>query len=278
MSQQVPQQPLQEGQVRRVSRYGWKPDLPDARDYLFAVPRIALTTAPSSVDLRPGCPPVYDQGQIGSCTANAIAGAFEFELAKQQLTDLMPSRLFIYYNERRMEGSVASDSGAQIRDGFTTISNLGVVSETDWPYDGTPAEPDGSWPPGAKAGQKPPHKLYKEALQNRATTYQRVVQDLDQMKGCLAAGYPFVAGFTVYSSFESAEVASTGIVPMPQPSESTIGGHAVVVVGYDDSTQFFLVRNSWGTTWGLGGYFWMPYAYLTESSLSSDFWTLRIVT
>ena len=278
MSHQQHLEPLPEGQVRRIARYGWKPDLPDARDHLFSVPRIAITRLPPSVDLSKSCPPVYDQGQIGSCTANAIAAAFEFELAKQRLADLMPSRLFIYYNERKMEGTVASDSGAQIRDGFTSISKQGVVPESEWPYDDTPAESDGSWPPHAKAKQAPPKKVYTDALKNRATTYSRVIQDLDQMKGCLAAGYPFVAGFTVYSSFESQQVARSGIVPMPQPSEAVVGGHAIMVVGYDDSKSCFFVRNSWGTTWGLSGYFWMPYAYLTESSLSGDFWTLRIVT
>jgi C1A family cysteine protease len=115
-------------------------------------------------------------------------------------------------------------------------------------------------------------------LKNRTITYHRVTQDLDQMKGCLAAGYPFVFGFTVYSSFESQQVAQTGIVPMPQPDEEVVGGHAVMAVGYDDSKSSFLVRNSWGTGWGLNGYFWMPYAYLTEGGLSSDFWTINIVS
>lgn len=120
--------------------------------------------------------------------------------------------------------------------------------------------------------------LYTEALQNKAISYQRVVQDANVMKGCLAQGYPFVAGFTVYESFESPEVAKTGIVPMPAPSEQTVGGHAVLVVGYDDSQSMWLVRNSWGTGWGIGGYFWMPYAYFTNRMLSSDFWTLKIVS
>jgi C1A family cysteine protease len=190
----------------------------------------------------------------------------------------MPSRLFIYYNERRIEGTVTTDSGAMIRDGFTTINMQGVCSEQEWPYDGTAAESNGTWPPSAKAGQQPPQQFYTDALKNRAITYQRVVQNSDQMKGCLASGCPIVVGFTVYSSFESQEVAETGIVPMPQPNEEVLGGHAVLVVGYSDEKGCFLVRNSWGTQWGISGYFWMPYAYLTESSLSSDFWTLRIVS
>jgi C1A family cysteine protease len=263
---------------RRIAGYGWKPDLPDARDLIFAASKPVVDNLPPSTDLRPGCPSVYDQGQIGSCTANAIAGAFEFELLRQQLADFMPSRLFIYYNERQIEGTTASDSGAQIRDGITSIHKQGVCPESDWPYDATPAGPNGTWPPNAPPAEAPPANLYSEALQNRAVSYQRVVQDINTMKGCLAQGFPFVAGFTVYESFESPEVAKTGVVPMPTPTEATIGGHAVLVVGYDDSQNAWLVRNSWGTSWGIGGYFWMPYQYFTTRSLSSDFWTLRIVS
>ncbi len=264
---------------RKKARYGWTPDLPDARDHIFTAPQIALAALPPSADLRSQCPPVYDQEQIGSCTANAIGAAFEFEVKKQGLADFMPSRLFIYYNERAMEGHTGTDSGAQIRDGIKSVATLGVCPEPEWPYDGRPALSDGGpFPPGDPAGEQPPDTCYKDALSNRATTYSRVVQNLDQMRGCLAAGYPFVFGFTVYASFESQQVAQTGVVPMPAPGEQVLGGHAVLAVGYDDAAQTFLVRNSWGTTWGQAGYFTMPYAYLTTRGLASDFWTIRIVT
>jgi C1A family cysteine protease len=264
---------------RRTGRYGWRPDLPDARDHVFAAPQIALAALPPSVDLRVGCPAVYDQGQIGSCTANAIAAAFEFDLMKQQLPVFMPSRLFIYYNERKMEGTTGTDSGAQIRDGIKSVATLGVCSEDEWPYDDTPAESDGGpFPAGARDGEQPTGQCYQDALANRVTVYRRVVRTLDQMRGCLAAGYPFVFGFTVYDSFESQEMATTGELNMPQPTEQVLGGHAVLAVGYDDATQRFTVRNSWGPNWGQAGYFTMPYPYLTTSGLSSDFWTTRIVT
>ena len=263
---------------RKTARYGWTPDLPDARDHLFAAPAIALAALPPSADLRSQCPPVYDQEQIGSCTANAIGAAFEFETTKQGLTDFMPSRLFIYYNERAMEGTIGTDSGAQIRDGVKSVAKLGVCPETEWPYDGRPADSSGAFPAGDPAAEKPTDACYKDALNHTATTYSRVVRDLDQMRGCLAAGYPFVFGFTVYESFESSAVAKTGVVPMPAPDEQVLGGHAVLAVGYDDSAQTFMVRNSWGTGWGQAGYFTMPYAYLTTRGLSSDFWTIRIVT
>jgi C1A family cysteine protease len=265
--------------TRKTARYGWVPDLPDARDHVYAAPQIALAALPPSADLRSGCPPVYNQGRIGSCTANAIAAAFAFDLKKQGLAEFMPSRLFVYYNEREMEGHVQFDSGAQIRDGVKSVATLGVCSEDDWPYDDTPAASDGGpFPDGARDGQKPGQQCYDNALKNRCTTYRRVIRDLDQMRGCLAAGYPFVFGFTVYESFESQEVAHSGVAPWPQPGEQVIGGHAVLAVGYDDASQTFTVRNSWGDGWGQAGYFTLPYAYLTTRGMSSDFWTLRIVS
>lgn len=249
----------------KIKSYGWLPDLPDHRDYAYSAPMEVVAKLPSKVDLRPQCPPVYDQGQLGSCTANAIGGAFEFELLKQKLTDFMPSRLFIYYNERAIEGTVDSDSGAQIRDGIKSIAKQGVCAETEWPYVIT------------KFRAKPSAQAYKDALKNQALSYQRLVQSLTQFKGCLASGYPFVFGITVYESFESPQVAKTGNVPMPSHKEKTLGGHAIMAVGYDDASQRLIVRNSWGPKWGQKGYFTLPYAYAIDADLASDFWTIRLV-
>src|SRR6516165_8617437 len=102
---------------RQIRHYGWVRDLPDHRDVFYSAPLESLRALPSKVDLRPQCPDVYDQGQLGSCTANGIAAAIEFDQMRQHLKVFVPSRLFIYYNERSMEGHVSSDSGAQIRDG-----------------------------------------------------------------------------------------------------------------------------------------------------------------
>jgi C1A family cysteine protease len=121
-------------------------------------------------------------------------------------------------------------------------------------------------------------QCYKDALKYKAVTYQRVVQTPSQLKGCLASGYPIVFGFTVYESFESDAVAKTGQVPLPKPSEKVLGGHAVLAVGYDETQQRFIVRNSWGKNWGLQGYFTMPYSYLTDNNLADDFWTIRVVS
>jgi C1A family cysteine protease len=246
--------------------YGWVPDLPDQRDHLYAATPEILAKLPPKKDLRSGCPAVYDQGQLGSCTANAISGAIQFDQKKQNIKVFMPSRLFVYYNERAMEGTVNSDAGAQIRDGIKSIASQGFCPEAEWPYD------------IQKFVDKPTPACYKDARKSEAVGYQRLVStNLNQLKGCLASGYPFVLGFTVYESFESPQVAKTGTLNMPGSKEKVVGGHAVMAVGYDDSTQRFFVRNSWGKDWGLKGYFTMPYAYATDTNLADDFWTVRIL-
>lgn len=247
-------------------RFGWQPDVPDHRDHLYAAPVIYLAKLPAKADLRKQCPAVYDQGQLGSCTANAIGAAMQFERRKQKLKpDFVPSRLFIYYNERAMDNSIGSDAGAQIRDGIKSVSKQGDCPEKEWPY------------VIAKFTDKPAAACYKDALKYKAVQYQRVPQVLNQMKGCLASGYPFVFGFSVYESFESAQVAQSGIANMPGSTEKLLGGHAVLAVGYDNATQRFIVRNSWSDGWGMKGYFSLPYAYLTDPNLSADFWTIRLV-
>jgi C1A family cysteine protease len=247
-------------------KYGWAPDVPDQRDHLYSAPQPILAKLPPKKDLRSGCPPVYDQGQLGSCTANAISGAIQFEQKKQGTTVFAPSRLFIYYNERDMEGTINSDAGAQIRDGVKSVATLGVCPEAEWPYDIN------------KFADKPTPKSYADAKKCEAVGYQRLdSSNLNQLKGCIAAGFPFIFGFTVYDAFESQEVAKTGVLNMPGPKEKVQGGHAVLAVGYDDSTQRFSVRNSWGKDWGIKGYFTIPYIYLITTSLADDFWTIRIL-
>ena len=249
---------------RTFGRYGWIPDLPDARDRVYQLPK-KVGALPLSTDLRAGCPSVYDQGDLGSCTANAIGAALEFDQMKQKLAYSVPSRLFIYYNERALEGTIDSDSGAQIRDGIKVVASQGACPEEMWPY------------VDAAFANRPPAPCYKYAKLHPAVQYARVAQDAGQMKAVLAAGYPFVFGFTVYESFEGDDVAKSGIVPMPGSAEATLGGHAGMAVGYDDASQRFLVRNSWGADWGMGGYFTIPYAYLTDSNLADDFWVIRVV-
>ncbi|MGZ4412784.1 MAG: C1 family peptidase [Gaiellaceae bacterium] len=251
--------------VRTLKRYGWRPDSPDMRDFLLAVE--PMNAMPSTVSLRKQMPPVYDQGQLGSCTANSVGAILEFnELMQEESGAATPSRLFIYYNERAMEGTIAQDSGAEIRDGIKSVAQLGAPPETLWPYDIN------------KFARKPPSAAYKAGLKHQAIRYARVAQTTVAIQSVLAAGFPISYGFTVYESFES-DVGAKGIVPMPQPDEKTLGGHAVVAVGYKTirSQLYFECRNSWGPSWADHGYFWMPDGYITSASLARDFWVIEHV-
>jgi len=241
--------------------YGWKRQAPDHRDLIYKVSE--HTKLPKSVDLRPNCPPVYDQGSLGSCTANAIAGAIEFDFLKQKHEDYTPSRLFIYYNERLIEGTLSEDAGAALRDGIKTVNKYGVCNETLWPYNVN------------NFTTKPSDDAYTTALTDIVTKYEALT-NIHSYKAALAAGYPFVFGFSVYGAFESEEVAATGIVPQPDLNDEFMGGHAVCAVGYDDDKEWFIVRNSWGPNWGDKGYFYLPYSYF-KPGLSDDFWVIYFI-
>jgi C1A family cysteine protease len=251
----------------RIKRYGWVRDIPDQRDYRYLPPAKVARALPARVDLRNGFAACYNQGRLGSCTANAISGALQFLEKKEGSADPeMPSRLFIYFNERSLEGTVASDSGAQIRDGIKSVAKRGFCAEDMWPYD------------IRRFAVKPPERCYRSALKERVSQYLRLDHDAPvPLLTCLASGYPFVFGFSVYESFEQARVAATGVVNLPRIGERVLGGHAVVACGYDLKARRFTVRNSWGSSWGIGGYFRMPFEYLTNAFLSADFWTIRRV-
>lgn len=246
-------------------KLGWHPDLPDFRDHGYELS--APITLPPRVDLRETgfLPPVYNQGDLGSCTGNAIAAAFDFERAKQGKSFITPSRLFIYYNERDMEGTVADDAGAAIRDGIKSVRRLGVCPESEWTYDIN------------RFADKPTVECYADALNHQVLRYRRIGPSEHQMLNCLANGYPFVFGFSVYDSFEADEVERTGIVPMPQDTEQLLGGHAVLCVGYDLAKRIYLIRNSWSETWGEGGHCWMPFEYLTSPNYADDRWAIKLV-
>lgn len=245
-----------------VRKYGWKRDIPDHRDMKLML--TAPAQLPPSIDLESECPAVYNQGQLGSCTSHAIAGLCEFlELQEKKTDEYTPSRLFIYYYERYLEHTVNYDAGAQIRDGMRVVAQVGAPHENLWTYSDD----------GVKFKQAPPLKCYQDAGKHKVSGYMRVSQDLNSLRTILSRKKPFVFGFTVYSKFESEEVAKTGILNMPGPDESVLGGHAVMAVGYDDATKRFKIRNSWDKIWGIRGYFTMPYEYLTNPNLASDIWT-----
>jgi C1A family cysteine protease len=246
-----------------IPPFGTRPDAPDRRDWIHPRPRLARI--PRSIDLRPECPPVYQQGALDSCTANAIAGAMAYDATVGRRWHREPSRLFIYYNERAREGLVGKNAPVSLRDGYRSVAKVGVCPERLWPYD------------AAAFRRKPPAECFDAAKKDRAIEYWRIPQRLGHLRACLAARFPFTVGIAVYQSFLTPAVRRSGLVPMPDLSDVPQGGHAVLVVGYRDASEHFIVRNSWGRGWGDGGYCFMPYAYLLDPVLAFDCWTVRRV-
>jgi hypothetical protein len=246
--------------------FGWQRERPDYRDKLYSVhaPTEAPPALPSAVNLSALLCEVYNQFEIGACVEHACSTMIRFVLRKMGLADYSPSRLFYYYEARAMEGWQAVDSGSFIRDAIKLDATEGVPPESDWPY--VPA----------KYAVKPPDQAYADASAHEATVYLSINNtNLDEMKTCLAAGYVFVIGFSVYQNFEDGQTAATGEAQMP--AGQALGGHAVCVYGYDDATQRFLCRNSWGM-WGNQGNFTIPYAYFTNPNLADDAWTIRMMS
>jgi C1A family cysteine protease len=241
----------------KFKKYGWRRDLPDKRDKLFETNYLLSVEKP--VDK------IYNQGELGSCTANAIACAIQFDEIKQNLDSQVPSRLFIYYNERDMEGNIDNDTGASLRDGVKCINKIGYCNETQWPYD------------IQKFTEKPEQSCYDYARKHKSLSYKKVQQDETHIKSVLNMGFPIVFGISVYESFESEEVAKTGIVPLPEKTEKMLGGHAIVIVGYDQEKRLFIFRNSWGEHWGDKGYGYLPFEYVCDKDLASDFWVVNKV-
>lgn len=254
-----------------MNTYGRLKDKYDARDLRYGVKRRA-TEIPAMIDMRARVPYISQQERLGSCTANAIGSALDMERVYRKLKPLKPSRLFVYYGERELEGTINEDAGAFIRDGFKVINKLGAPPETLWPYK------------TERFTKKPPKAAYVSAARHQALKYARVDQTALGLRTCLAEGFPFVFGFTVYDSFESPEVVRTGIVPMPRAGEGTLGGHAVLAVGSNESSRtvagcppgYYAVQNSWGDDWGDGGFFYMPKEYLHNPKLASDFWVVSL--
>lgn len=259
--------------IKRI--LNWHPSLPDIRDKKYKDHRLLCAAPlPPEVDLRPKCGPIENQDQLGSCTSFAWAGMLDF-LELQSLNNKVASpevlnpttytpfsHLFLYYNERLIDGDVNSDSGSQLRTGAKALATYGDCSEPTWPYNEN------------QAFTKPSAPAYAEAGNHKISIYSSL-ESVDDFKHCLADGFPFVGGITVYSSFESPQTAQTGIIPMPSQNDDVEGGHAICIVGYSDKNQWFICRNSWGTDWGDKGYFYLPYSFLGNQDLASDMWTAR---
>lgn len=255
-------------QQQHVHTYGWKRDLPSPFDPVHE--HMLLSAAPivPEADNRPHWPAPYDQGALGSCTGNGLGGGVHYVLKKEGLVDAkwLPARNFVYWNERSAEGTVMSDAGANIRDGVRVIQNKGVPDEKLWPYS------------VENFTQRPSALAFKDALKHRALSAGRVAQTHTDLRMATSQGYNIVFGFSVFESFESDEVARTGIVPMPAHGEDLLGGHCAVLVGHSDSRKRYIGRNSWGLDWGIKGYFEIPYDFIENPQLASDFWVVKVVS
>lgn len=260
--------------------YGLVRQVQDERDLKFAPSRTVIL--PRKKDIRAACPPVFDQGSLGSCTANA--GVTAYMMWKN--TEEEMSRLYLYYVERYLEGTVDEDSGAMMRSIGKALNKFGVCTEHHWPYDIEKYKID------------PPYPADKDALGRRVPAY-KALSNLQEIKEFIVEKkQPVMAGIAIYDSFEREDVAKTGIVPMPNTRKEQLrGGHAILIVGYDDDfdkshsscflssvvTGFraalgysggrLLCRNSWGMTWGDNGYFWLPYEFVGQHAY--DFWVLE---
>jgi C1A family cysteine protease len=245
----------------KIPRFNWVPDKFDARDYKY---QIIPKQSVNKVDLRSYCSPIEQQGQLGSCTGNSIAGAIEY-LDKKNNNWIDVSRLYIYYYTRLLEGTINYDSGAYIRTAIKAAYYYGAPRESLWPYD------------ISKFKVKPTKQAIDDGVKRKVTLYERAL-NFDACINALSNGFPVTVGFYVYSSFQTRSVAKTGIMPYPNTArESLLGGHAVLLVGYDKTNNYFIARNSWGTNWGDKGYFYMPFRVIQNKNMSADFWIIKSV-
>jgi C1A family cysteine protease len=258
---------------KTVRKYGWRPSHPRVEKVKFG---LSFKPTASKIDLRSLMSPIEDQGQHGTCVAHATCGPLEYlELLELKMThsgkEVFPdlkfdpmSRLFCYYNSTAIDGNAGEDNGTSFSSMIEGIQTEGVCRESLWAYT------DENLP------KKPTHDCYKEAVSHTILQdYQLDHTNVNQLKACLSLGYPFVGGLSIYESFESRAVMESGVVPYPSAYDNFLGGHGLCFVGYEDGSDVFIGRNSWGKGWGMQGYFTIPYKYLTNWNLAADFWMLK---
>jgi C1A family cysteine protease len=243
--------------------YNYKWDKKDDRDLQFE-PVNTTTELPSEFSLKDQMPPVLNQKNLGSCVSNATANALQFCLKKECEIVFAPSRLYMYYYTRLIEGHPDKDTGTSIRDMMKELHTYGDCQEDLWPYD------------ISKFTQRPPNKCTKQALTHiNKFKYQSVKQNLDTIKRALVSGFPVIIGVAVFESFQSRESMKTGDIQMPKRGEELLGYHCVLLTNFDDSTQRFGFQNSWSENVGNKGYFTIPYEYICDKELAGDFWIIN---
>ena len=263
-----------------VSFYGCVRDSFDHRDYKKVYEFVPSCQSHPKVDLRTYVEQVYDQGNLGSCTANALCAAYKFDLKKEShhqaasrhksrfsdtcaVRDYDPSRLFLYYNARKLTNNTSVDSGCSVRDALKAFKRFGVCQESLWRYN------------IRNFKQTPNRGCYEQAKGNVLSEYERLVhQDVHQFRACLKEECLFVFGFVVYESFYSSANMHFGNMPMPTAHDKFEGRHAVMAVGYDDVARHFIILNSWGDSFGDKGYFYMPYDFIVDPQKCYDFWKI----
>jgi C1A family cysteine protease len=241
--------------------FGWLPDAPDGRDFLYSnIRKTATVKLPDELDYRKLMPVVEDQGIYSSCVANALTTALEFLQKKKVENDR--SRMFVYYNARLIDHLERQDDGCVIRSAIKSVVDSGVCSEYVWPYI------------NKNLMQTPSENSYKRAKRSLLSDYYRIeLGDIDDIKAALVEGYPVVFGIILYKSFLN---PNKGIIPMPSTvNDYYIGRHAMVICGFTDT--HFIVQNSWGRKWGDKGYCYMSFEYISKYTElgGSDYWVVR---
>lgn len=266
--------PTEDRDTTLRQRLGWKPELPDIRDRPFNTKRAlrkARRTIPSKVDWRDDTlfPELTRQGNLGSCVPHGVGFEFKWEQRQLGLPDIDPSRLFVYYEGRKMEGSIGYDSGLYIRDGLKVVNRLGAPHENLWTYN------------IGRFTEQPPQEAYVDALKHQAIAYESVPVKSPEVKLALAAKHLVVMGFTVFTSFF--DTGADGFVRDPNPAKERVeGGHCMDYVGYrrmrGPKDAFYydygIFANWWDPTFGDDGFVYMKMRWACNEEYADDFWII----